>query len=1071
MESGRQTAQSVADTVRRMMNAMAATGMGADAPPSEPPRTFPLLAASTAYAEEKYKDDYYDEVDNSFDYIPVNELTVASESSEDVAAEEDKKEDEEVLLGTDGDVAVEPPTDTRVIPKVVVERDTVIRDTTVVTEYAQVVAEEDVPDEASSTVQLNKLMDIIARTSSAVGDQQTSPTLEAAATSEGTNGSTDDIAMEIKVKSASGDDESDADERSPTQPAEADEAMAEDVTRGTPSSGDLVHEADAEMSGAPQDPAEKSAAPLPPQTATSAKANPPLVGKGKQQDVCVKPLPATANEQAADSDEDMESDDEVVGDTPPSAEENDAPATPDQRPRKKKSSSPSKDGDKTPSACLATPTAPDTKVGKTTQGVNPSRDPALATALDSPKPSHKKTAAAPVHTPKQPKRAVSKKRKAPATTLDGGGSEDDRFSPRRRSSRIKHEPPKFTYPVKKLADETVMDHFDRREETSAASSPAMSGMSCEYCGKQMTASRGVANRHLKVCPGFSSPEPKAAAQEHEANPCEAKPALTSSVAAAPTQVQTIKAEASDRRLAVVQLMGSQGLAHKVKGAFQKDPFAGLAAVSRFDELVRNDVTGLRHLDVQALLDAVDAEDGTVVQLRPKLPGVRRSTGCDVLESVSKAKARDLEDAALRFPAPRTVADQFIVPLARELGLEYAMHLHVARFVNCPLDETILDWQFRRSETVVFQLRGKAMWRLKKSRVEYPLASFHPESWQLEDVAHDAKVQRLASMGCLAPPGEDVDVFDESATAAGATELHEHTLTPGAVLYLPAGVWFEAETQGRNTLWLEVQLGSLNYKELVCSALVQLCSSDKQGRMGLQLYPGNRTQTKQARHHAEACFKSLREELTKVEGGDVLPEYLVTEDMEELVAEGLVQVTDKTLASTSVVVDLTNPRFKLKRVKVFRGAAYRVNPIALLMNIDEIPRLLPAQRDDDESVGDASAASITPTRHRALKRTPKPKPKRKQALRATTHTGKQTYVLDESFGNDKYQSQLHVKFQCSAEHSRLVEWLRDRGSEPFDLDEFSRGDGTLLDQGVSEEKARNLLRFLCFVGYVTQAKAP
>ncbi|KAG6604598.1 JmjC domain [Phytophthora cinnamomi] len=366
------------------------------------------------------------------------------------------------------------------------------------------------------------------------------------------------------------------------------------------------------------------------------------------------------------------------------------------------------------------------------------------------------------------------------------------------------------------------------------------------------------------------------------------------------------------------------------------------------------------------------------------------------------------------------------------------------------------------------LGSKSMWKMKKGQVECPQQCFHPESWLLDDTAHVAKAHCLASMdkdtlGFLAPPGDDLHVFDDNESGGAGEEQQEYMLKPGSVAYLPAGAWFEVETQGPNSMWLEIQLVSMPYRDLVFSALNQLAMGDKQWRMGVQLYPGDRNQAKAIRHHAEACVKSLCNDVKGLNGGDLLPEYLCTEDMQDLMALGLLHNVNVSLSSTSFEVDLTNPKFKLKHEKVFKDADYRVNPVAVLMSADEIPHLLPEENEEQ------SAEDSRPLHH-ALKKTPKPK--RKQALRVIALTGKHTYVLDEMFGNAALESRLHVKFQCSASQSRMIEWLRGRGAEPFNLDEFRRCDVSLHQskrptQG--EENARLLLRFLCFVGYVTQMK--
>ncbi|KAG6959406.1 hypothetical protein JG687_00008800 [Phytophthora cactorum] len=1080
------------------MNTMAAAGLGADSPS---PRTLPLLAASPAFEEEE-KDNYVaddeDEVDNTFDYIPpVNEL---SESSEDFGGDDERKEADEdheqsverAQLETDGSVTMETS----------VERQTVIQDTTVVKKYAQVASEGDAADD-SSMQQSKELVAVSVSTSAAVISQELSSTLAMGRgvipSDGGQESSNEDIDMDVEIPDEIKFPSDDEDNRTVAKSSLTiekeqlvlDEAVNTDLFSENLPNNDIdeahveksdEHEEDQQTGPVSSDfpaaksrsisPASSTSSALP--ASTSAKSpnteNDSLPPEELAESMEISSI--NENEQRDDQDENMEIDDEIMAETPQSAANEAAeaqPQPPDQQPQR--ASSP-----KSPApAETSSSSLPATGIPVTKHDASPPKDqPAPTSTPDinsSPKPLRKKTTVAPVHTPKQSKRAASKKRTVSPVWLKSGGSGAKNSPPLRRSSRVKNEPTKFTFGVQELSDVTVMSHFARKTENS---------MTCKHCGKELAVFSGVATRHLQACPAFPNQE-KSTPQMDKASWKDTKTALPLT---APAHVQPIKPEVStskaNDRLTLVQLLGSEELANKVKGSFLGTPFVGHAPVSRFEELIRNDVTGLRHLNVQNLLDAMDADDGPAVQLHPKLPGVRRSTGAHVLEPVSNAKARDLENCPLRFPAPRNVAEHFITPLVKELGLEYAMARHSAKIVSCPREETVLDWQFHRPETVVFLLSGKAMWRTKKSQMEYPADCFHPDSWQLEDVAHIAKVHRVSSMeqpslGILAPPGDDFDVFDENLTVTGASEeRQEHLLKSGSVLYLPAGVWFETETQGVNTLWLEVQLDAFTYEELVFSALRQLGLSDKQWRMRLQLYPGDRHQIQQARHHIEGCIRSLSKEMTELDGGDVLPEYLGTEDMQELVAGGLVQVTNKKPDSTSIAVDLTNPRFKLKHAKVFRDAAYRVNPVAVLMSTEEIP-YLQAQRSESPSSEDTRATNTTQTQHRALKKTPKPKPKRKQAMRVISQTGKHTYVLDENFGNDKRQSQLHVKFQCSTEQSKLVEWLRGRGSEPFDLEEFARCDDALIRKGKSparcQESARNMLRFLLFVGYVTQVKAP
>ncbi|KAF1772391.1 JmjC domain [Phytophthora cactorum] len=935
----RQAVDSLADTLRQLMNTMAAAGLGADSPS---PRTLPLLAASPAFEEEE-KDNYVaddeDEVDNTFDYIPpVNEL---SESSEDFGGDDERKEADE-----DQEQSVEraqQETDGSVTMETSVERQTVIQDTTVVKKYAQVASEGDAADD-SSMQQSKELVAGSVSTSAAVISQELSSTLPMGRgvipSGGGQESSNEDIDMdveipdEIKVPSDDEDSDDSAGEDNRTvakslltiekEQLVLDEAVNTDLFSENIPNNDIdeahveksdEHEEDQQTGPVSSDfPAAKSRSISPASSTSSAlPASTPAKSPNTENDSLppeelaesMEISSTNENEQRDDQDENMEIDDEIVAETLQSAANEAAEAQP-QPP----------DSNHSERLLLKALHQPRRAVLLFRPRTHPPpRDqPAPTSTPDinsSPKPLRKKTTVAPVHTPKQSKRAASKKRTvSPAADLV---LKTHRLYGVRRGSRTNL---RSLRSVSKNSQSTDVSLCSQDEKC----------MTCKHCGKELAVFSGVATRHLQACPAFPNQE-KSTPQMDKASWKDTKTALPLT---APAHVQPIKPEVStskaNDRLTLVQLLGSEELANKVKGSFLGTPFVGHAPVSRFEELIRNDVTGLRHLNVQNLLDAMDADDGPAVQLHPKLPGVRRSTGAHVLEPVSNAKARDLENCPLRFPAPRNVAEHFITPLVKELGLEYAMARHSAKIVSCPREETVLDWQFHRPETVVFLLSGKAMWRTKKSQVEYPADCFHPDSWQLEDVAHIAKVHRVSSMeqpslGILAPPGDDFDVFDENLTVTGASEeRQEHLLKSGSVLYLPAGVWFETETQGVNTLWLEVQLDAFTYEELVFSALRQLGLSDKQWRMRLQLYPGDRHQIQQARHHIEGCIRSLSKEMTELDGGDVLPEYLGTEDMQELVAGGLVQVTNKKPDSTSIAVDLTNPRFKLKHAKVFRDAA-------------------------------------------------------------------------------------------------------------------------------------------------------
>ncbi|KAL4114432.1 hypothetical protein PRIC2_014370 [Phytophthora ramorum] len=1029
----------------QLMGTMAAAGMGTDTPPPGSPPRVPSLAVSPAFeADEEEKRDYRaddeggDEVDNSLDCTPADD----SELSEDYGGDE-MKTPPGMPARSEADVVLEPlsPTkDAAVVEKLDVEHHTVIRDSAVVTECLHSVGEGELSETSDKVQQEHKSMAVTASSSSAATGRVASSMLEVGPT-EGLSGSINTHSTSAEVNSQNERDVLGED----IEKVNVDtlrllcgseggtshgEESAQEVSMEISSTEDQEQSADVEVLTVDDDVAVNEAPPsgdLVQQTTEEGSTVPAQrdVQSEKNQKVS---SPADQDEQPADTKR-----------APPCSE----PATPEH------TNTPTQTKKRMQSSTLPSgseePKAPD-------NNASPNTSPPT------------KVPAAPSHTPKQSKHAAPKKRKKGPPAIESAASGDEESLPIRRSSRIKHVPPKFTYPAKQLADETVLSHFRH-------SSPSIA-MACKYCGKEMPFSRGFAQKHLRACPAFMSRNKSVVEDDTEE-----KPALPSPAAAIESE-KDVKMEGpmhersavSDHAASLLHLMGSEDLAAQLKGAFQGAPFAGHAPISRFQDLIRDDATGLRHLRVQDLLDAVDPLDGQTVLLHVNSAGGRRSTGQESLDPVSKAKARDMENCSLRFPAPRNVADIFIVPIAAELGLDYAMHQHTAKLASCPEQGTAVNWRFHRTEMVVFQLAGKALWKLRMGPVHNPLSCYHPDSWLLDNAAEVDKVHRVCTLkkhalGSLTPPFDELDVFDENTSTQEADEeLHEHMLKPGSVAYLPAGTWFETETKEKNVVWLEVQLEAMTYEALLLAAVKQLAWREQSMRMKVQLYPGNRGEARRVRSHMGACMKSLRDEIAVLDTSDLVPEYLVTDDLRDLRAQGLLRETSRSSASTSFEVDLTNPKFKLKHVKVFSEFAYRVNPVAVLRSVDEISHL---EKEESEA-----PTSVT-AQHRALKKSPKPKPKRKLGLRVITQAGKHTYVLDEVFGNDDFRSQLHVKFQCSAEQSRLVEWLRSRGAGSFGVEEFSHGDDSRQSKSSArcKETGRHLLRFLCFVGYVSQVKSP
>ncbi|RLN87490.1 hypothetical protein BBJ28_00004804 [Nothophytophthora sp. Chile5] len=729
-------------------------------------------------------------------------------------------------------------------------------------------------------------------------------------------------------------------------------------------------------------------------------------------------------------------------------------------------------------------------------------------------------AQSPVGTAESPspkRKHVATKKRPASSDLSGSLAPVGQVFAPRRSKRLKAEDdaasPATTgspalapvSPVAKhLAGEAEMAaHFDRLEPATDGSHPTSPSakMRCKHCHRHLTASRGSAARHLGTCSKFvrrnqlnadkldreekPRPPPTSAPTSSVSSPSIRSPTVAHSPSKRVAKPPQVKQEGmnsqheGDEQL--TWLLGSEALVGRLKAAFQRVPLVGDAPISRFQVLIEDDVTGLRNLRVPDLLDAVDPEDEPTVLLRTHVPGIQR-TGVDRVDTRRQAKVQDSMDLPLCFPAPRGVTELVVPPLANALGLGYAMRRHTAKIVSCPLPGTVLDWQFHRNDTFIFQLSGKALWKMKKSYVNNPLRCFHPHSRLLEDVEQVVKVHQLATMDkpgleSLAPPFDALHIFDDDeaesdgdGTTGGATQLQEHMLKPGSMAYLPAGVWFETEAVEERAMWLEVQLAAVTYEELAFSALRQLTWRDEKWRQRLIVHPGNRSHALSARRRMTELLQDLHHKLDLLEPRDLLPEYLVLENLQELIAGGPTRAATESAALTEVEVDLTSSTFKPKHVKIFKDATYRVNPIAVLLSAEQLPHK--SERSDQLMVttGRSGDTAVSPKPHRALKK----RPKRNQTLRVFSHRDEHVYVLHLGFGNDEFRSQLRVKFRCSPAQAKMVDWLRCRGVEPFNPEELGRGDdaAALPKKGVgrSEETARTLLRFLSCVGYVSQVHA-
>ena len=128
-----------------------------------------------------------------------------------------------------------------------------------------------------------------------------------------------------------------------------------------------------------------------------------------------------------------------------------------------------------------------------------------------------------------------------------------------------------------------------------------------------------------------------------------------------------------------------------------------------------------------------------------------------------------------------------------------------------------QWHYDFQENFTIQLSGTKRWTLQQSLVRHPLRACTPHYASPETVESQLKAAHLGQQ----PTKDQRLVFGYPQTNVNARGPTQRvTLTPGDVLYFPAGMWHRVETMEPGVS-INVSLMGTNYATVACQALQHL----------------------------------------------------------------------------------------------------------------------------------------------------------------------------------------------------------------------------------------------------------
>ncbi|KAF4684444.1 hypothetical protein FOZ60_007872 [Perkinsus olseni] len=179
--------------------------------------------------------------------------------------------------------------------------------------------------------------------------------------------------------------------------------------------------------------------------------------------------------------------------------------------------------------------------------------------------------------------------------------------------------------------------------------------------------------------------------------------------------------------------------------------------------------------------------------------------------------RDGVQQEMYFPAPQPLTDLMCTSIAEGLGVpkacgEYADHTkrsEIETFV-CRKGHTT-DWHTDFQTNFTIQLSGRKKWSLKASSTEcYPIRGRSPHFATSSNHEQQLKSARMQhSEAQYRPPDEYF------------ADAEEIILSPGDVLFHPAGVWHKVESLDDENIAINISIIALRWADIIAGAVKQL----------------------------------------------------------------------------------------------------------------------------------------------------------------------------------------------------------------------------------------------------------
>lgn len=436
-----------------------------------------------------------------------------------------------------------------------------------------------------------------------------------------------------------------------------------------------------------------------------------------------------------------------------------------------------------------------------------------------------------------------------------------------------------------------------------------------------------------------------------------------------------------------------------KMAWARSAVAAHGSPNRFRALIRD---FMHDLDLTALLQDTPTERIHAWMRRVQNEGAPSEGGGSSsepppLESITVDPEAALtlarNGAGLYFRAPVELEDLLVPGFCNGLRAGFA-----GRYAgdNKPRGEIetfiagkghVTGWHTDFQHNFTFQLRGTKTWRFKKGPVENNVRALTPHYRSRSNYEQQMKLHLISD-----PSNEEFKPPDDFFKDA-----EEIILSPGSVLYHPAGIWHHVECTSDNTVSINVSLTCATWADFISDGLRQLFWSSPVLRAPTVGIAANPSAAKQA---AEAALAEMRRRVSALSVEDLLPPAFLD-------------------ARPPRRVDIATSRFE-GSLAVRPGDQFRFSRLAVLVPLRSkagtVSGATSSSSSDSGGSDNEVAGSSTTTTPGSSNIT------RKRAVGAGA---RRLYSLHVNFGNEDVASWMRIRLSASAPFAAALEWLRKR----------------------------------------------